>query len=92
MVDYVNGTFEALGGVFIFLNVLKLHKDKKVRGVSTAAIGFFTTWGFWNLLYYPAIGQIASACAAGIVALVNLVWLGQIFYYNRKEKYEQERH
>lgn len=86
VMDNINGLFEMVGGAFIFLNVLKLHKDKKVKGVSPVAITFFTVWGFWNLAYYPALGQWWSALGASSVALINMIWLGQIVYYNRKEK------
>jgi uncharacterized membrane protein YfcA len=85
-VDGVNGVFELAGGVFILLNVIRLYRDKKVRGVSPVAIGFFTVWGFWNLAYYPSMSQWASAIGAGGVALVNTVWLGQLIYYSVRER------
>jgi len=84
--DSINGVFETVGGVFILLNVIRLYRDKKVRGVSPTAVGFFTVWGFWNLAYYPSLSQWASAIGAGGVALVNTVWLGQLIYYSYRER------
>jgi uncharacterized membrane protein YfcA len=91
VMDNINGVFEAVGGLFIFLNVLKLHKDKKVRGVSWVSIVFFTLWGYWNLIFYPAIGQMTSTLFAGLTALVNTAWLAQILYYNRKERVQCQK-
>ena len=84
--DNVNGLFETVGGAFVLLNVLRLYRDKKVRGVSPATVAFFTVWGFWNLVYYPALDQWWSALGASSVALVNTIWLGQMIYYISKEK------
>lgn len=87
MVDSINALFNMAGGVFVFLNVIRLHKDKRVRGVSAIAVAFFTTWAWWKLLYYPLIGQHASAYSAGILTMVHMVWLSQMIYYNRKERH-----
>jgi len=86
VIDNVNGLFEMAGGLFVFMSVLKLHRDKKVRGVSMIAIVFFTVWGFWNLFYYPSLDQFWSAVGASSVALMNIVWLCQMVYYTRKER------
>lgn len=84
--DNVNGMFEVVGGLFVAANVLRLYRDKKVRGVSRIATAFFVVWGYWNLYYYAAIGQWWSQAGALSAALVNSVWLGQMVYYTRKEK------
>jgi len=84
--DKVNALFEAAGGMFVAMNVLRLHRDKKVRGVSIVAVSFFTVWGAFNLAYYPALDQRWSALGASSVALMNMVWLGQMVYYIQKEK------
>ena len=86
MVDNINGMFEIVGGVFVFMNVCRLYHDKKVRGVSMIAVSFFMVWGFWNLVYYPTLDQWWSAIGASSVALMNVIWLGQMVYYTRKEK------
>jgi len=83
--DNVNFVFEMLGGFYVFLNVRRLHRDKKVRGVSITATMFFVVWGFWNLFYYPHLGQLWSAVGASSVASMNCIWLGQMVYYTRKE-------
>ena len=55
--DYINGSFEVLAGLFVLLNVRRILRDKTVRGVSILPTAFFTLWGFWNMYYYPYLGQ-----------------------------------
>jgi len=86
MVDLINGLFEMAGGAFVALNVLRLYRDKKVRGVSMIATSFFVVWGYWNLYFYPSLDQWWSAIGAASVAIVNSVWLSQMVYYSRRER------
>ena len=91
MWDFINGTFEFLGGWFILFSCRKLFKQKKVRGVSFIHIAYFTLWGFWNLAYYPHLGQwVSFAGGLGVVA-VNTLWLGMLIWYIRKEKNERRK-
>ena len=80
--DFINGAFEACGGFFIALSVLTLHRAKVVSGVSAVHVAFFTAWGFWNLFFYPHLDQWLSFWGGLFLVAVNLVWLGQIAYYN----------
>ena len=84
--DLITGIFEAGGTGFISLSIIQLYKDKIVRGVSWVHVGFFTAWGFWNLFYYPHLGQWwAFAGGVGIVS-ANTFWLGQLLYYSHRER------
>jgi len=84
--DGFNGTYELLGGVFIALNCVRIYKDKMLRGVDWKTVVFFTTWGWWNLYYYPHLDQWVSFAGGIFIVTANTVWLGQIFYYLRQEK------
>lgn len=86
--DFINGSFELAGGVFVMLHCIKLYKDKKVRGVSFIASGYFTTWGFWNMYYYPFLRQWASLVGSLLIVAMNTLWVGMMLYYIRKEKHE----
>jgi len=79
--DNVNGTFEVLGGFFICLNIWDVWTSKTVAGVSWIAVAFFTLWGFWNLFYYPKLGQRMSFLGSAFVAIANVVWLVLLIYY-----------
>ena len=84
--DLFNGVFEFCGAGFILLSVARLYREKVVRGVSWVHVAFFSAWGFWNLFYYPHLGQwISFAGGIGIVG-TNTFWLCQLLYYSRKEQ------
>jgi len=79
--DLINGLFEAFAGAMILLHCRRLYIDKKVRGASTVATTFFTLWGFWNLFYYPHLGQSWSFYGGVIVVAANAIWLGLMLRY-----------
>ena len=86
MADAINGTYELLGGYFIFLHIRALCRDKDVKGVSWSAVCFFTTWGYWNLFYYPYLNQYLSFVGGVAIAITNTTWLALIIYYKRHPK------
>lgn len=81
--DVVNSLFEFLGGFFIFLSVLRLYKDKMVRGISVVHVTFFWLWGVWNVFYYPYLDQTMSFIGALMVLAMNSTWTGMLLYYTR---------
>lgn len=84
--DLVNGLYECSGAPFILLSILKLHRDKKVRGVHWIYVLFFASWGYWNLYYYPHLGQWCSFFGGLMLVLTNTFWLFQMIYYLKKEE------
>lgn len=85
MADAINGLYELFGGYFIFLHILKLLKDKEVKGVSWVAVMYFSSWGYWNLFYYPHLNQYMSFIGGIVIAITNTAWLYLIFYYRRRQ-------
>jgi hypothetical protein len=83
--DLINGAFEALAGLFVLNHCRALHRDKMVRGVSIVSTAFFTSWGFWNLYYYPALGQWASFAGGLFIVSGNVLWVGMLLHYRRAE-------
>ena len=79
--DAINGSYELLGAIFQCLNVRKIYKDKMIKGVHWGSVLFFTTWGWFNMIYYPSLHQVYSTIGAIALTLVNTVWISQIFYY-----------
>jgi len=79
--DKINGAFEMFGGFFVCLNIHSVWTLKSVAGVSWVAVAFFTIWGYWNLFYYPNLGQKFSGLGAWFVAIANTVWLALLIYY-----------
>lgn len=84
--DTVNGIFESCGAFFILQSVIKLHRDKVVRGVSWIHSSFFAAWGYWNLYYYPSLDQWFSFWGGIGIVTTNTIWLMQIVYYEHKEQ------
>lgn len=83
MPDIINALFETLGACFTFLSVLKLYKDKCIRGVHYLPIVFFTSWGLWNLFYYSHLEQTYSWYAGILLVSVNTIWLYQMWLYRK---------
>jgi hypothetical protein len=84
--DLINGSFEALGGVLLTLNIKRLYADKKVAGINPASTVFFTGWGLWNLYYYPQLGQICSFLGGCLIVAANATWLLLAGYYHFTNK------
>ena len=84
--DLINGTFEAVGAIMCWANVYKLYKDKAVRGVLVGVQVFFSLWGFWNLYYYPSLGQWASFAGGVVLVSGNAAWCVLAYRYSKKEE------
>ncbi len=79
--DLVNAGFELCATLFILNNSRVAFKQKMVAGVSIISIMFFTSWGFWNIYYYPHLGQALSFyCGIGVV-IANMIWVSILLYY-----------
>ena len=79
--DFINGSFEVIGGGVIFLNCWKLYKDKVVKGVVWQLTIFFMAWGLWNLYYYPYLHQWISFVGGLLMVIANTLWIGQVIWY-----------
>lgn len=82
--DLVNGTFEFVGSIMLWLNVRTLYQDKGYLGINWGVTAFFASWGYWNMYYYPSLGQWLSFAGGCSITLANTVWLSMMFYYGRK--------
>lgn len=83
--DLINGTYELCGGFFLLANCFKLIKDKEVKGISIISILFFTSWGYWNLYYYPSLNQWFSFAGGILIVTANTWWVIMAIYYRRKK-------
>jgi len=82
--DLINGGFEFLGSVASLNNCRILLKDKKVMGSSIYSMLFITTWCYYNLYFYPSIGQTYSFYGAVIMVIANSLWSILAIYYSKK--------
>lgn len=79
--DVINGLFEFVGGFFILNHARVLYRHKLVKGVSVLSTVFFSSWGIWNLYYYPVLDQWWSFAGGLSITLANLLWISLMFYY-----------
>jgi hypothetical protein len=83
MNDAINGGFEAIAGLLMWLNVAAVIKDKAVHGVNLWSTGFFVAWGYWNLWYYPSLAQSFSFLGGLMVVTANTTWFILLLKYKR---------
>lgn len=83
--DLINGGFELAGAAFNCLSIRALLRDRQVKGVSPLPSLFFMSWGLWNLVYYPSLGQWWSFWGGVALAATTATWLGLYVHFNRKE-------
>jgi hypothetical protein len=84
--DIINGVFECLAGFMVLAHCKTLYKDKMVRGVNVWASIFFTSWGFWNLYYYPHLDQWMSFTGGLLIVGANFLWVSMMIYYKKQER------
>lgn len=89
--DVINGLFEALAGLMVLNHCRVLRQHKEVRGVSILSCAFFTAWGFWNLFYYPHLGQMWSFVGGLVIVAANALWVGMMVVYSMKKDGATER-
>jgi len=82
--DTINAVFEALGSVAVWANVFAIIKDKGYAGTRIPMMLFFSAWGFWNLWYYPHLGQSLSFYASVLLTTGNCAVLAAMAYFGRK--------
>jgi len=73
--DLINGLFESIGGILIWLNVVSILKDKEVKGVNLWASLFYSIWAVWSLFYYGALSQWWSLIGDAVILGGNVIWL-----------------
>ena len=89
--DLVNGLFELLGAAVLWANVVRVRKDKHVKGMNPWTTVFFSAWGFWNLYYYPSLDQWLSFYGGIAIVAVNTIWLGHVVYYYYRQHVKYAR-
>lgn len=84
--DFINGAFEFVGSLFTWVNVYRVYKDKGYAGIYLPACVFFTSWGAWNLFYYPHLNQWWSFAGGMSIFFANMVWIYLMRHYGRISK------
>lgn len=82
--DLINGLFEFAGGFLTWKNAFVLRQDKVLKGIYWPTSAFFTLWGLWNLLYYPALDQWVSFIGGVFLVSGNIAWVILAIFYNQR--------
>lgn len=84
--DHINALFE-LGGTLLMLpTLIRSWRLGTVQGVHLATPLFFWSWGLWNILYYPSLGQFWSFTAGILLFITNTAWIVMVWCLTPKEK------
>lgn len=79
--DQINGLFEFIGGILLWINCYQLYRDRELKGISWFPILFFTAWGYWNLYLYPAMNMWWSFAGGIFIVSSNTTWLTMLVYF-----------
>lgn len=83
--DLTNALMEVLSGLFILNHCRVTLKDRAVKGVSILSNVFFTSWGFWNLFYYPHLGQWLSFVGGIFIIAANTYYIGLLMKFRDRK-------
>jgi hypothetical protein len=84
--DQINSGFVLMAALFYVLNLLKLMKDKEVKGISKISIGFFSLWNVWTLYFFIKVSEYWWTIGAYmIVAVLNIAYITLMIKYGVKK-------
>lgn len=87
MYDQINSGFIFVAGIFYVLNLLKLIKDKDIKGISKLSIVFFSIWNIWTLFFFLMVTEFWWTIGAYIIVTVlNVVYIILMIKYGRKKR------
>jgi len=89
--DIGNGLFEIIGAFFTWRNYIQLRREREIKGVYWPMLMFFTAWGFWNLFYYPSLGQWFSFAGGSALVLGNIAWVGLVIELKLDAHFDYKR-
>lgn len=83
--DVINASFELAGAALRFIDVKKLWSHRELRGIHWGSTMFFTGWGVWNLIFFPAISFWFSLVAGFILFSMNTAWVSMAIAFYKKQ-------
>ena len=84
--DQINSGFVLMAALFYVLNLLKLMKDKEIKGISKISIGFFSLWNVWTLFFFIKVSEYWWTIGAYVVvAILNVAYITLMIKYGLKK-------
>lgn len=87
MKDLINCGFMLGSSIAVTCSILKIVKQKELKGVSHVANFFFCGFSYWNIYYYSSLSQPFSAVTGILTATVNTIYVSLAFYYSQRPNY-----
>lgn len=85
--DLINGLLEFGSGIFMIPNIIRIAKDKEIKGVTTIPTVYFTAWGLFNVTaFYSGMNLPLSVIGGFTVTIANVIWLSMVYYFKYKNK------
>ena len=86
LLDVINSVFFFTSSSVVWLNVIRLFKDKGIKGVRLIPGFFFSLSTIWGIYYYYELDQPWSVLGMVLMATANTSWIVLAIYYTIKEK------
>lgn len=84
-IDLITSLFQICAIIFQLDNIVKLYRDKDIKGVSLYIFILYTIWAVWNLYYYMILQQSLSFIIGIFTVIVNLIWISLAVYYKNNK-------
>jgi hypothetical protein len=83
--DDINTLIIAICFCFLVTNIAKLVKDKRLMGIAASSLIFFAIQSGYRVFYMYHLHQYYSMVGQSFITLANLVYIGILLYYKRKQ-------
>ena len=84
ILDSINGAFQLGSSVAIFDHCWTAYKNKSAASTSKLAVGFFTLWSVWNIIYFVALDQYFSVLCGTLAVIANFCYMWLLHLYTEK--------
>jgi hypothetical protein len=85
VIDLINSLFEGFAAFAVGNHCRVILKHREAKGMSILSTVFFTAWGFWNMYYYPVLGQMFSFWAGAAVCAANAWYVYLLVKFRTKQ-------
>lgn len=88
ILDIINTFFEIGFIVVMCLNIRSIYIDKDLKGINVYGLLFGLHYAIFWCFFCFYLGQTYSSIAGIIYFTLNAIWIGMIFFYKYKIKYQ----
>jgi hypothetical protein len=82
--DFINACFLFTAAICCIFSIVKISKDKTIKGVSILQILHLWAWTTWGVFFYAYYQIYLSFWCSLILTITETIWVAQIFYYRER--------